>query len=366
MQPHLIVILLILLFSCTYCTDQTKQTSTSKSQIEPFDTISRYDPSQGNLDINYLNNKSADKEFLELSGPVKSLFAISYEAIDSSGITIRGVRHPKYRAYFNKTGGIINRQSFFPPDYQSSANSYGQYNDDGHLIETSYESTNDKISSKKIFKRNKGGKIIEVLKYVGDGFDGWYYKDSIIYNKKGQPVEVRKHYENNVAVFTVNKYIYNRDGKLIEEIQFDNIGRMKSKETYSYSDSGYIKIIYNYHEGEFLNNEKLIFDSEGKIMEHVYHTINSLSHKFVTIYDDRDKIIEEHCEDFENPNASYKILYKYNNEGNLIKTITQNNDGSSSSREFIYDQENNWINAIDMVNGNIKAFHERKIEYYEN
>lgn len=151
------------------------------------------------------------------------------------------------KRYFNQNDNITNVEV-----YNSSgiATSYItlKYNGNGNLSEEILLDANKKPMEKKLLVYNNQSKIISEVKYRLDKF---YYKLTYLYNKMGGLINIEE--ENlNAGRFSKKKFKYDNNGKLIEMKWRRKSNEEFNQRNYTYNGKGICtEVITNYPSTKF-------------------------------------------------------------------------------------------------------------------
>jgi len=197
-----------------------------------------------------------------------------------------------------------------------------------------------KSVSKVVFNRN--GNIMEESEF--DAANHFKGKTTYIRNFRGQSTEETTFYANG-KVASKHSYKYNSEGNLLEEIYYSKKEHKSEPPTkkisYSYQQKGDTLLISQYDEEKFLLFKTITVttDSLCETTEFKYHHGDDLIQKFV---------------------------FNYDRNGNLIESA-QDSDvkiPAVLSPTYEYDALGNWLKLTTNQNGSIQCVKERKITYY--
>lgn len=233
------------------------------------------------------------------------------------------------------------------------------------------------------------GKISKGERQYEEGID--YYQNRspkggyLTFNKNGGLIETLE-YDLNNKVKEKIIFTYNENGNIIEENIFDNNDKFDYKVVFKYNDKGYLidrslykndgklhsKFVYKYNKKDNQINKSLYFDGELDSTE---------DYK----YDDKGNLIESNVVSYGKFINWETSFFEFDNQGNLIEessninskegsldlitTYNYNKYGDKITKddttyEYVYDSQKNWIKRIEFYNGVPKFIVERKIEYY--
>lgn len=190
------------------------------------------------------------------------------------------------------------------------------YNEEGNLTEQnlSYLPSGE-ITQKRIYEYDEQGNAL-VKDYNKDGKHQYTYK-----------------------------YIYDKNGKLIESNNFDSDGKRTDKRVTQY-------------------------DTEGnKIITLHYDENDSIEWKWTYTYENNGKKVTLKAIKPDN-SISWINIYTYDDNGNEIEDNTVDANGKiSTARAYQYDnfdEQKNWGKRIWIYNGKVNEIVERKIQYFDN
>ena len=221
------------------------------------------------------------------------------------------------------------------------------------------------------------------------------------------------------------KMVFDENGHVLEEVQYDLDGALRTKETYTYGEGGFLMESNKYDvNGEGGGDELWKYKTHHlknpmhPELSEVYDSSGELKGKMIRVYDERGNEIEYEYIDIENDglgNRKGKYTYdsddrlirsesysnnitevreytydndkvtiktvfnygevkgsrsqvmKYNDKEDVIEVEDLNEGGESDKRieyAYDYDEKGNWIRKTEYVNGTPRTITERTIEYY--
>lgn len=170
-------------------------------------------------------------------------------------------------------------------------------------------------------------------------------------------------------------YKYDENSMLSEISQYDEFGKLTSKSIPNYDNNGQRIESNHYHpDGSFSRRTVYKYDQRGNAIEEFdERSDGSIGWKNIRTFDD-----EGHCvtldvyDEVEDQKKSFSVAYKYNENGNLIKTTFVDGDVGKwyYTYTYEYDHMDNWIISFEFKNSGavdeVPAYIvERKIEYYK-
>jgi hypothetical protein len=166
-------------------------------------------------------------------------------------------------------------------------------------------------------KYDKRGNVIEFVHYGCDGYTP--YKDTYKYDTEGHVIE-HGYYESS-NIFKIEIYTYNNNGNMIESTTYDPYGKVYAKVTCKYNTQGNrIDSTSFGRYGRLVLNSKFtwVYNNEGKKIEQVYYNEDEeVDSKETYKYDDKGNLIEKVCY-APWSTVGIKEIYNYDDKGNLI------------------------------------------------
>ena len=213
------------------------------------------------------------------------------------------------------------------------------YNEKGNLIEVSeYNPISGSLSQKTNFLYDDNGKQIEENSYDADGvLEG---KKKLLYDEKGKLTEINTYAADSSLAEKVT-FVYDEKGNQIERNRYMPDGSLNWREKYAYNEKGYIvEKIVSVLEDVFLQKSKFTYDKSGNRIE-------------VSI-SEQDGLKK----------ANGKIAY--DDEGNPVEWSSLDSEGNTKEGKFTYqyDKKGNWTQMVIYKNGIPKNIVEREYTYY--
>ena len=227
-----------------------------------------------------------------------------------------------YYMYDDDSGGFILRSI-----------SINRYNDDGNLEET--------------FSQYNGsyGKTDPVKKLYN-------------YDSKNQLISI-KDISNNPGKFSNNTlFTYNNDGNIIKKESVYTDGS-KYVTAYTYDRKERITTIKEYSKENVLSSETLV-SYNGKTRT---ETRTSFNTKDNSIYGTYTTTYKNDIKTNYNANSKYSnstTTYTYDDEGNILKSISDGKNSYLTTYDYVYDRKDNWIKK-HYRSGKFQYFYFREI-----
>lgn len=266
----------------------------------------------------------------KLNGKVKTLDVYYYEVKEKFGEFMKGDRKNwRQKYHIDKSGNLTKKETFDNDklhsvtqyNYQSENlisykdfDKYGnvdnstnlEYDDDGNKIKSNHYDAENVLKSFFVMSYDRFGNLIEENRFEPDGQLLW--KDIYNYDSNGNMVE-HSSYNSNGDLKYKYVYEYDSDGNETSLIKFNTNKEIEFKEAYSYINNNLLK-------------EMIKYNSEGKI--------------------------------------SYSNKYFYNDKNDVIKIESVLDD----KFDYKYDEQNNWIEKVNILGDFPETITERIIEYY--
>ena len=236
-----------------------------------------------------------------------------------------------------------------------------------------------KVASKKLndleSEHLKGNiKSIRTITYIAKDIFGDIIKreiksnNLIIYNRDGNVIENNTY--NEIGTLT-KKYIHIWNGSIpIETYYYTNTG-LNTKYIYTTDENGYIQEQNNYNkEGEFYNKILFKYNKKGYLIESKRYDENGTLYSKHIIERDKNNRTTKIITDAYSGNAKSDVYisYKYNEKGDLLSENTRYSFSSGNDNitydKYEHDSNGNWIKRIKYTNGELSDIEERTIEYY--
>jgi hypothetical protein len=163
------------------------------------------------------------------------------------------------------------------------------------------------------FTYDKDGNIIEIIQYNSSG--KMISKENYSYNSNGDVTSFRRYDGKRDKVIYKKNYKYNNKGQKIEETGFDGSGQFSADFTYDSKDR---LIGIKYYTGPKLTEKRVFTYSGNKRTIKVYTAEGALKSTIIHTLNNEGQITEEIKYD-NNQNELYKNIYAYNETGKAVK-----------------------------------------------
>jgi len=254
--------------------------------------------------------------------------------------------------YYNADNYLIMKiEDYSNKNKTSTVKTVYTYNDAGNISteETCTDKINDKITEKLVYMYNADGKLINTLKTrrYDSGQDFPVFKENYFYSPDGTVKKIET-YENNR--YAKPEYWWLKEVQLYEGgyIKQKNIYKKNSyKTTYIqrkefFDSSGILEKVENYSSDSQMENYQLYsYPDENTTVNH--------------LYDVTDVLKTEVTEKTGEAGKTY-ITKRFDNNGNVVKTIIKNPDGT----ENVTRPYDDLINPRPLTEAEIRLVNENK------
>lgn len=219
------------------------------------------------------------------------------------------------------------------------------------------------------------------------------FTSKITRNENGQIIKEEQ--ESGDETYVTATYTYDEAGKLIEKIKYYGDGEIESTSTYSYDESGNLVLI-DLDSEESGSSMKYIYDydSENRLIK--YKEDRKYWEETTTYkYDDDDNIIEESFKTSyveKGYDGNYFTYRTFDGDGNILTVVTKDSEGKVTGAERIeydgsgnktyhyylnhkdkvtsytvyseYDDHGNWTESASYSGKKLTSMDSREIDYY--
>lgn len=234
----------------------------------------------------------------------------------------------------------------------------------GNYVERSYCDAKD-ICVKTFFVFDDAGKLKEET--LGSIKNGFEYKEEYIYDKLGRIKEVYNlDYRGDLNTKKVCEY--DKEGNLISEIFYNNENFVAGKRLMKYDEGNYMIELLEYELGKKVPKKtECDYDSNGNMIgkrEYYYDSTVQVDTRYK--YDSLGREIEILYVRHHDTEIKMKVKYKYNSHGDVAEVLA--GDGSDLPEEvtiyeYKYDEEGNWVECREVVDGKLKKITTKTITY---
>lgn len=214
---------------------------------------------------------------------------------------------------------------------------------------------------------NHDGFLISEIEYENNG--DIESRSTFMYDIHDRLIEEVWYNENgNIDMKWLSKF--DKSGNIIESIGYDSIGALNSKYIYTYDKNGNKISECNYDSNGDLDSKSYYkYDNEGNELEDIqYDSKGNIDYKINRRFDKRGNESERvYKRYFLGDEYFSKSLKKYDNRDNIIEDTDYKSDGSIEEKlgyVYSYDKKGNWISRVCYIDEKPKFIIEREIEYY--
>jgi hypothetical protein len=253
------------------------------------------------------------KNYQLVKSKIRSLDAIWYKAIDSSGIVLKGNKNEREFDVFDESGNITEEYNYY---------------------------ATPTLSNKQILKFDKNNNVKEIKFYDASGISS--NKQVFVYDKLGKEIETKHFYPDSSIVddSTITKYI-------------GDIGVMTEYRWTEYYKAFRIYIIDTFK-----------LDKVGNCIETFYYSNNEPDCKYKNTYDSKGNLIECDKDSVRMGDVTTKSIYKYDESGNVVSITETSRSGQRvSNYKYEFDVKGNWVKQIEIDDGKPTCILERVIVY---
>lgn len=267
-----------------------------------------------------------DRIEMHLKGKVKSISESQYQVINMNGVITNGPKNYIRTYIFDLIGKKI--KSVSSTQYEKEIKIY-KYGMKGNKIEEDYYDLNNNFLGKQIYKYDDNGKMISDSD-----------EDTYLYSKDDNGINQVQRVQNNGYKTT---FKYDINGNLLATINYDTDGNLSEQSTSAYDKYG------------------------NKIEDDSYNVRSAIIYeKDIFKYDiKRNKV--QWIKYNQGGDIGGQGYYKYDNKGNEVEFKWYNSDGSlryTSTSNYEYDKNLNWIKRYEYHDGVPSLYTERQILYY--
>lgn len=195
------------------------------------------------------------------------------------------------------------------------------FNEAGLEIESAEYSVAGQLASKIVYEYGPDKQIASQSCYDGEG--NLFWKVSAVFDKNGKRIEENE-YDSKGAL--LGKTIYKYDGPdSIDETYYNSRGDLIWKNTYKYNSEQKLVENCSYFSNGTLDIKKIfVYSTDGKLAEiNSYNQLNEQIAREVNIYN-AEGLLTEYAVYGSDGKRRSRIFYKYDDKKNVIKQTTYN------------------------------------------
>ena len=284
-----------------------------------------------------------------------------------------------YERNYNLNKKITSETWYYKNDTVVANYTY-RYDDRLNLVQESEFSSYSLYNSIKNRTYGDNNKIISSIKYhpnIADYYDYSFW----LYDENNNVIEIKKF--GSHRAFDGNKFEYNNKGKITKRIHFTPF---EYSEQYKNNDYGYYHIYQEIFYDKIGNiiktieydkpdykGKKSIYDvmkynydkQNKKISEYRFYQNKKPSSYNEFEYYDNKLLKKEIRKDLKYPGENDVKEYFYDKNGNVTKLIyLENKITKVIDFEYKFDEKQNWIEQLKIIDSKPLVLRTRKIEYY--
>ncbi len=187
-------------------------------------------------------------------------------------------------------------------------------------------------------------------------------KESLVY-KKDLVLKSASDDELEELEYLFAKTQFNKDGKVINEKQYNASGQLMQEYIYKYNESGFlVEEILQEEDGMIAVHKTWEVDDKGKILREFHHYMDETYDTLTFFYDDQGKPIKKETID---PDGDLESIEQLTWDGDHItQVLMQDADGDVlSEKKTRYDDQGNII-EVEEYDGSVGESSKKEIEYY--
>ncbi|MFN2394219.1 MAG: hypothetical protein ABR597_00875 [Bacteroidales bacterium] len=187
-------------------------------------------------------------------------------------------------------------------------------------------------------------------------------KESLVF-KKDVVLKSASDDELEELEYLFSKTLFNEDGKVTNEKQYNVRGELMQEYIYKYNESGFlVEEILQEEDGMIAVHKTWDIDDKGKILREFHHYMDETYDTVTFYYDDQGKLIKKETID---PDGDLESIEQLTWDGDHItQMLMQDADGDVlSEKKTRYDDKGNII-EVEEYDGSVDDLSKKEIEYY--
>lgn len=243
-------------------------------------------------------------------------------------------------------------QSYYDADLHEVVNLYNLYGDVESLSVVIFDAS-EKFGE--LTKEECLGRVVYMFNTKGDVVSKKVYDDlglvtelSIEYNDDSKPIKGTSYEDGDIE--DVSKNEYDERGYLRHTKVYDDDGDLYSYVDYECDKNGNIinSTEYNY-DGEMKQLVRQSFNSDDRLTEVLtYDPEGELSNKLTYEYDKKGRIVHQtymFYSDWDDDYNTYDYTFKYDSKGNVVETLSSWDDGMDKSI-YTFDEHSRCVESV--------------------
>lgn len=282
-------------------------------------------------------------DILNIDGNVKSVETISYHYTEEEGRYL----YEKRIVFYDQENRTLH-DTYYDEEGVITQKMIITHNENEDITNISSFAAENKLEMKSIFIYDEKGNILE---QIADTYRrGHTQKKSLhTYDEEGKKIAIEI-YENGILV---SKTTLKNDEKNSTEIDYDEDGNITRKIEKLFDENKNIITRKVYERGKLIIIEENSYDENGNLCEKIVDNLKTkVQIREIKRYNDFNKVVEYSRRFTGNSNLYFKLIFEYDEKGNLIKEykISDEEEGSVSYSDihtYKYDGQNNVLEECE-------------------
>ena len=279
-------------------------------------------------------------------------FNQDYKSFNFSGIQNKEEEFLESVIELDAQGNPLVESKFDEAGQLEEKNTYG-YESNGKLTEHTLLFAAEDVTEKKILNRDEKGRLLEEIKYYGSDSGE---RTTYLYDSKDNLIE-RKYFDEEGEFQSHETFLYDANGSLAEHKRFNHQGKIEEHHTFEHNTPDHTVLENEFHpDGSLASKTVFTFDEKGKELSSLKTTTDGkLISGTTTVYDENGNVIERKFNDFYSKVLRFaydennhcitnelfdgnglllrKIMFEYDEEGNVIAEQTYEMDTTRGGRD---------------------------------
>lgn len=235
--------------------------------------------------------------------------------------------------------------------------SYTEFDEQGNLLLEVKYNKNGGVEEKYENRFNELGQLVEEIIYLSD--DEIAQHKTFEYNDQGSIAKAHKHYQDESKDTVTYSY---ENGKLVGKITTDSDDEVEAKAEFIYDgDNLTSRKVYEYD--ELVLDETFDYDESGNLIEQTKWTTDDQDSKYYNKFNEKGNLIKTLTSNIKDELLA-KSEYFYNDEGLLEKIYEESIHGKNTTL-LEYDEHKNSIRQVE-INQHDDFNNEALRKYNEN
>jgi hypothetical protein len=211
------------------------------------------------------------------------------------------------------------------------------FNEKGNVLEHIQYFPDGTIEDKVVNTYTADGKLLEEVLY--DQGVELAERRTMEYDEKGKPLREIKHYQDGARDFI--DYSYDEAGHLVEKKYGDDSGWIEKREVFSFENDHLTQVKEFDDEDNLTGETTLVYDLEGRVEESSEWPAGEQGGRKVSVYNEKGLIeVIKHYSD--SGKLIARFTYSYNDNG-LVTDITEETQSGTNTSHNVYDEKDQVI-----------------------